>query len=1473
MSIKSILSFVPIESGEHIMPLDIMLLEERIVLDGAGGAVVADAVLPPDSDAADAAHDTEGADLPGDAGDVNDAGQEQVQGDNPSPESLALAADAITPASGQHVLVISTNVENYESLAAAAGDDILTVIYDGDDASLESILAQIENALGGQKAESIAFAAHDLGAGKMHLVGEHVLSTGVLFNATSMQDFWIGIADNLSESGRIDLLACDLAANTEGELLVAALENFTGRDVAASTDLTGNTAAGGDWMLETDGIDAAGTYFTSDIENFLGTLTGDAKLTADEVTYGDFGNCVAISGDYAIVGEYYNFATIFYNDGTGWAQQAKLATIGFIESVDINDDYAIIGASKNAYIFNRSGASWNQQAKLTASDGAASDSFGYSVSIRGDYALVGAFQNDDNGTNSGSAYVFKRSGTNWTEQAKLNASDGAAEDNFGRFVSISGDYAIIGAFGDDDNGSYSGSAYIFTRSGGIWTQQAKLTASDGMMFDYFGKSVSISGDYVVVGAESGNGKVSNSGSAYVFVRSGNSWSQQAKLIASDGAKDDNFGSSVSISGDYVIIGAKNEDAKGTDSGSAYVFKRSGTSWIQQNKLTAADGRSEDHYGASVSVSGDNFIIGSPKDDDGGTDSGSAYVERMNITPEATNLTQTQNYTEDTTVALDNIVVTDPDTGEQITAELTLMNRDTGTLTATSGNGETYVAATGLWSITGTVAKVNAALAAVTFEPTANNEKNSTIKVNIKDGLEWNSTAQTGTISLNVTPVNDQPATTELTYTANYTEGDAIVSLDNMGVNDPDSGEQITATLKLTNTATGTLTATSGSGETYDATTGEWSITGTLAEVNEALVAVAFVPTSDNDVNTTIAVSIQDGLEDGSVAQTGTITLNVTPANDQPSATNLTQTQNYTEGDASVALNNIVVTDPDTGEQITAKLTLVDTAAGALTVASGNGETYDATTGEWTITGTVAEVNAALAAVAFVPEANNEVSTTVAVNIEDGLEADSVAQTGTITLNVTTENDQPSATNLTQTQNYNEGAASVALDDIVVSDPDSDEQVTAELTLENAATGALSTDNGATYNSTTGVWSITGTVAEVNVALAAVAFTPATNNEANTTVTVNIHDGQEDGSVPQIGTITLNVTAVNDQPSATNLTQAQSFNSADNSVDLDDIVVSDPDTGEQVTVILTLSDAAQGSLTTTSGKGETYTAGTGVWTVTGTVADVNAALAAVAFEPVDDLSEEASVTVSITDGGEDGSLAQTGTIDLKFVPEPDAAIPPPAPLTSPEKNFETGPEFDDQNSFGDLGLDGVNLDFETNPLRPIGQPIGDMGDGPGAADADLDQVLQALETARTSLNTSFGNQPDPLSVTPAPASSNQAPARDQGTSDQGDRGQQDALQGSGQSFFQTSLLQLSTEVSGLQFNSQQPEFSVTSLEGAVAQLAQLADEVYTSRNVQANTALLEMAAELAAICEQCAQEGQPVAELLEQLNATQQLLSS
>ena len=274
------------------------------------------------------------------------------------------------------------------------------------------------------------------------------------------------------------------------------------------------------------------------------------------------------------------------------------------------------------------------QTHLTASDLAASDWFGYAVDIDGDYAVVTAPLDDDSGLQSGSAYVQFFNGGGWAEQAKITALDGGAVDEFGWSVAISGDTVVVGSWLDDDNGNNAGAAYIFQRDhGGIntWGQVAKITGSDTTAADKFGFSVDIDGDTVIVGAEHDDPSGSASGAAYVFDRhqgGTDNWGEVAKLTGSDSAASDLFGFSVSIDGDYAVVGSRFGDSVVANTGSAFVYGRNqgGTdAWGQIKKLTASDAALSDQFGYSVAVSGTTIAVGARLDDDGASNTGSVYI--------------------------------------------------------------------------------------------------------------------------------------------------------------------------------------------------------------------------------------------------------------------------------------------------------------------------------------------------------------------------------------------------------------------------------------------------------------------------------------------------------------------------------------------------------------------------------------------------------------------------------------------------------------------------------------------------------------------------------------------------------------------------------------------------------------------------------------------------------------------------------
>jgi len=310
----------------------------------------------------------------------------------------------------------------------------------------------------------------------------------------------------------------------------------------------------------------------------------------------------------------------------------------FGESLSMSGDIIVVGASGDdeagsaagaVYVYRFDGSAWVEEQKLTASDASPGDVFGRAVSVNadGDLIVVGATGTDDMGNGSGAAYVFRFNGSMWEEQQKLTAVDGAADDGFGVSVSIGGNVLLVGASGDDDAGDFSGSAYAFRFNGSAWVEEQKLTPIDAAALDEFGRSVSVDGEVALVGADRNDDMGVDSGSVYVFRYDGVSWVEEQKLTASDGSPVDNFGRSVSLSGDVAIVGAWGDDDMGSESGAAYVFRFDGSLWEEQQKLTASDGHAGEAFGVSVSVDGDVAVVGAHAAPTVGF--GAAYIFRFN----------------------------------------------------------------------------------------------------------------------------------------------------------------------------------------------------------------------------------------------------------------------------------------------------------------------------------------------------------------------------------------------------------------------------------------------------------------------------------------------------------------------------------------------------------------------------------------------------------------------------------------------------------------------------------------------------------------------------------------------------------------------------------------------------------------------------------------------------------------------------
>lgn len=345
----------------------------------------------------------------------------------------------------------------------------------------------------------------------------------------------------------------------------------------------------------------------STLLNFTSAQTWNQaiKLTASDRTSEDFfGYAIAIYGDYAIIGAPY--------DDKDALSQNSLTNSG------------------SAYIFKNNSGNWSQIQKITADDRAEWDMFGYSVSMFGDYAIVGA---EGTNTGAGSVYVFKNESGTWTQIQKLNASDGSSQDYFGHSVSIYADHIIVGAVGDSEdlNGSsymkHAGSAYIFRNSSDTWTQLQKISPSDRNEEDRFGGSVAINRDYAIIGSladdedSNGNNYAPNAGSAYIYKLDNGTWNQSQKITADDREGSDLFGSAVALSEDFIIVGAHREDhdSEGNnylgDAGSVYIYKNESDTWTQAQKITAIDRDSPDFFGYSISIFGDYILVGAYEEDE------------------------------------------------------------------------------------------------------------------------------------------------------------------------------------------------------------------------------------------------------------------------------------------------------------------------------------------------------------------------------------------------------------------------------------------------------------------------------------------------------------------------------------------------------------------------------------------------------------------------------------------------------------------------------------------------------------------------------------------------------------------------------------------------------------------------------------------------------------------------------------------
>jgi len=374
--------------------------------------------------------------------------------------------------------------------------------------------------------------------------------------------------------------------------------------------------------------------------------SGESLLLArDGGPLDTFGFGLAVDGDTIVVGSKADddggvdsgAVYVFERSRGAWTQTAKLVAsdafyhemLGF--ALSIEGDTLAAGApydsdngsfSGSVYVFARDRAGWVEQQKLKPLDGSTADRFGLSLAVSGGSLVAGAPFSQDAGHNSGSIYVFQRVGPTWTEWQKLIPPDLAPGDEFGYAVAKHGERLVAGSHRQDDRGSAAGKAYVYESDGLQWNLAQELFHPGAHALDHFGRAVAIGSHTLVVGAPGDDGEGSAAGAALVFERDDVKFAPTQRLVASRPEAGAQFGLSLALSGGRLVVGAPYEDARGPDAGAAYVFERIGTGWVQTARLVPGTAAEHDYGGWAVAVSGDAVLTGAWGDDDLGQRCGS-----------------------------------------------------------------------------------------------------------------------------------------------------------------------------------------------------------------------------------------------------------------------------------------------------------------------------------------------------------------------------------------------------------------------------------------------------------------------------------------------------------------------------------------------------------------------------------------------------------------------------------------------------------------------------------------------------------------------------------------------------------------------------------------------------------------------------------------------------------------------------------
>ncbi len=1086
-------------------------------------------------------------------------------------------------------IVVSSDIQDRDDLIGAIQGNVITISYDAGASNAGTILSAIQSALAGRVVDSIGFVSHENGAGAFNLTNGLSVSLESLSADSSLQGFWSSVGQFVKQDGRIDILACDVASSPEGLQLVSQIESLSGRNVAASSDLTGNPEFGGNWELETDRIALVPAYFDPDE-----ILKFDGRLAAFNL------NGVNESG-------------LTYTEGS---------------TIDLDPENNIQLSSTQNYT-----------ATLQLND----------------FANAGSLFSGS-GSYDPSTGIWSFTGSKTQVQNALRAASFDPNDDYDQPVNIT---LIV-----TENTTGDGVEYSQTRNINLGVVQTPdpptLNIADNSFVFTVGDT-----DPVEVGAGS-NITVSDPDTGDTLTAR-LTWDKLAGSLVFNGGSDND--------GSHEFTG--NQDDVNAFLNSVAFAPKAG--WGKDTKLTVSV---KDSDGSGFDVTRDILL-----------------QKNFQTTVEIpSNLNATRSYVEGYDhVFLPALKILDKDANEQVTVKLTLDNLEAGFLTSKSNYSKDaiYDPATGVWQYTGTVTKVNSMLGKVVFVPGYDNDNDvdSHIAVEITDGK---SDPVTGTITLDITPVNDQPEfLVKPSNVINYNENSPSVLLGPIQITDPDTGENdITATVKLYDISTGSLDSSTGGSYSPIKINGQWvgvwSVTGTVGEVNTALNGLRFIPSPDNDSDSSLSVEITDH-GDNTVIRKEYFSLNVIPApgqNDPVEASfhingaskplSFMPTVEYKEAFTNIYLPTIVVSDDDPGDKVSATFTLTSSGIppSAMHDVVGYIESYGGAkplnylgNGVWELKNlSVEHMNYALGHLKFQPDYYNDHNAVLHVDITDG----NGTIGGDIMLKVKPVNDQPVFTDTPDSViKYNEDAPAFALKSVKngvdhflqVDDPDTNEKLTATITLDDKTSGSFISDYNfggpkSIVSNAQGIWTITNkTVEEVNLALQNLKFVPDADNEQDSWFSVQVRDGGENGTFTQYREFTLDVKPNNDQVQVNNpadVTYANMNSPLKTELALPDLKVSDKDANEIVKATFSVNIGPEyASLTRFSGlQDNLYNSVSGEWVYEGSLQNLNAAIKDLKFvredgfliPPGDFLSGGGtSISVKIEDGLENGTLPIEGII--------------------------------------------------------------------------------------------------------------------------------------------------------------------------------------------------------------------------------------